>query len=202
MSHTHRPFCSTALLWLAAASASCNKEAPSAPAIQADPTRQAPPAPAPSNPQLSGVRVVSTDPYTTLAQLVDAVSALPRLDSPSLERVIGVPLAHSPSAEPDEEYFETTLPSGPVARVEVRTSNPAQDKFELAILEVRDGVRLSLQDFRSAGRVRSEMPMETNPRIPPAGRISFIDVSKPGQKVSYTFSADADQLTDVAISRP
>jgi hypothetical protein len=143
---------------------------------------------------------VSSDPYVSVLQLVDSVIALPVLDKAALERLLGVPMLRVPSAPPDALYYEVGLPEGPLSRVEVRTSNPKQEKFEMVILEARAGSALLLSRFRSLGRIKENMPTATNPRIPPAGTLTFLDKSG-NQTVRYTFAVDTQQLRGVTVER-
>ncbi len=143
---------------------------------------------------------MSTDPYTQATQLVDSISALPELNKAALDRLLGVATAHVTTALAEEQSYEAALPTGPFSRVEVRTSNPAQTKFALVILDMRAGTQLPLSSFRSAGRIKPDMPMATNPRVPPAGTLTFIDQAK-GQTVRYAFRADTQQLHGVVVER-
>jgi hypothetical protein len=137
---------------------------------------------------------------TIAIRLIDSVTGLTELSKASLEGLLGVSMTHLPSALADEQYYEAPL-NGPFARVEVRVSNPKQQKFEMVMLTVRPGTQLSLDVLRAAGRIRAGMPVKTNPRVPPAGTLTFLD-QKQGQTVKYIFTANTQLLTGVVVERP
>jgi hypothetical protein len=143
---------------------------------------------------------VSSDPYLRVLQLVDSVTELAVLDKAGLERLLGVPMTRVPTAPPDAQYYEAALPEGPWSRAEVRTSNPNQDELEMVSLESRAGSALSLARFRSMRRIEDDMPTATNPRIPPAGTLTFLDQAG-HQTVRYIFAVDTQHLRGVTVER-
>ena len=162
------------------------------------PNTQSPPPP-PATGSAAGAPV-AVDPYGAAMQLVDHIAALPALDQPALEAVLGVSMAHQAQASPEEQYYEASLPSGTFQRAELRLSNATQEKFALVILDVRAGVRIALASFRSGGRVGSDTRLEVNPNVPPEGTLTYT-VHVSGQDTRYVFTGSAQQLTTVVVDR-
>ena len=205
-----RTLAQVGLLSLLAAAGPCGGPAPTGPAPQqsapAPPQPVSPPAAErPSPASAAGIPPVPSDPYIRALQLVDSITSLPVLDKPALERLLGVPMLRSPAAPPEALYYEVALPEGPFARVEVRTSNPKQEKFEMVLLESRASSALLLSRFRSLERIKDNMPTATNPRLPPAGTLTFLDRSGHQtvghQTVRYTFALDTQHLRGVTVER-
>lgn len=143
--------------------------------------------------------VASQDPYTRATELVDAIAALNAFDVSAVERLVGSPIQRSGAAE--EQYFEAVLPSGPFAKIELRLSKPRDsNKLEMIILDVREGIQLSLASFRGAGRIREGMPMTIQARVPPEGTVVF-HANSLKQTVRYAFTNSSEQLTSVVIER-
>jgi len=132
-------------------------------------------------------------------RLIDSITSLTELSKASLERLLNISMTHLPSALADEQYYEAPM-NGPFERVEVRVSNPKQQKFEMVMLTVRAGTQLTLDALRAAGRIHTGMPVTTNPRVPPAGTLTFLE-QKQGQTVKYTFTANTQLLTGVVVER-
>ena len=181
------------LVLLLVASASCSREPAPVPEPRAESISS--PQPAPPTPAATDVLT----PLTIATRLIDSIAGSSELSKASLERLLGVTLTHLASALADEEYYEAPL-DGPFARVEVRVSNPKQQKFAMVMLSVRPGTQLTLDELRAAGRIRAGMPVTTNPRVPPAGTLTFLD-QKPGQVLKYTFAANTQLLTGVVVER-
>ena len=140
------------------------------------------------------------NPATTAFQLIDAIRALPALSKAALERVTGVAMVHSPTAGAAELYYEAILPSGPFQKIELRLSNPTQERFALVFLDARPGVPVSGADFRKAGRIGPSMPVSVNPHVPPEGTTTYDDRQQ-DQTSSYEFTADSDLLRTVKFER-
>ena len=143
---------------------------------------------------------MSTGPYANVLQTVDALSALPQLGTTAIANYFRASLTHLPHAQPTDQYYEARLPSGVFARVEVRESNPTQDKFEFVILDVRPDPALTIQALQATGRVRSDTAIDVNPDVPPEGTITYITRDR-GQTVSYEFRSKSEQLNCVVIER-
>ncbi|MEO8185381.1 MAG: hypothetical protein ABI895_41765 [Deltaproteobacteria bacterium] len=183
-------------LVMALASGSCKEPVPVPEPARAAPVSSSPAQAAPPTP-LAATEVYT--PLTMAIRLIDSITGLTELSKASLERLFGISMTHLPSALADEQYYEAPL-DGPFARVEVRVSNSKQQKFEMVMLTARSGMRLTLDELRAAGRIRAGMPVTTNPRVPPAGTLTFLD-PKPGQTVKYTFTANTQLLTGVVVER-
>jgi hypothetical protein len=186
------------ILFLLTASGPCGRGP--APTSASTPEKTAVPTTAPADPVPQKAPIVSKDPYTSATELVDATAALPTLNKASLEGLLRVSMARAPTTPPDLQYYEAILPSGAFSKVEVRTSNSAQEKFEMVILDARDYSPLLLSAFRTAGRIRPDTQRDVDPRIPPEGEETYTEQRKQ-QIIRYAFRSKSEQLTAVVVER-
>jgi hypothetical protein len=193
-----------ALLALLAASGPCSDKAPARSALAPEPEPPATQAPPQTvhgpQPQPKGTVVVPNGPYAKVLQTVDELAALPQLSKVAAESHFRVPMTHLPHARPTDQYYEALLPSGPFSRVEVRESNPTQDKFEFLILDIRPDPALTIRALLAVGRLRPDTAIDVNPDVPPEGTITYI-TRDGGQTVSYEFRARSEQLSGVVLER-
>jgi hypothetical protein len=194
-----------ALLALLAASGPCSDKAPARSALAPEPPAKQPSAPpqsvqGPNHLQPKGTVVVPNGPYAKVLQTVDELAGLPRLGKAVAENYFHALLTHLSHARPTDQYYEAVLPSGPFSRVEVRESNPTQDKFEFLILDVRPDPTLTIAGLQALGRLRPDAAIDVNPDVPPEGTITYI-IRDGGQTVSYEFRAKSEQLSGVVLER-
>lgn len=180
------------------ASGPCGREP--APTSASALEKTAVPTAAPVDPVPQKAHIVSKDPYISATQLVDAIAALPTLNKASLEGLLGVSMVRAQTTPPDLQYYEAILPSGPFSKVEVRTSNSAQETFEMVILDARDGSPLLLSAFRNAGRIRPDTQRDVDPRIPPEGEETYTEQRRQ-QAVRFAFRSKSEQLAAVVVER-